>query len=72
MRDAEGPVILVFLALAVLLVALGASFASASYEKDGTKGRDCFANNTCRIGLVCLHGDGHEPGTCIAPDGGAR
>ncbi len=31
----------------------------------GTKGESCFANNTCRTDLQCLHGDGHEPGTCV-------
>lgn len=41
-----------------------------SHKELGTKGEHCFANHTCRTGnlggeLVCLHGDGHEPGTCV-------
>lgn len=52
---------------------LGLSVGTHNCNSDGQKAGDCYANNTCMPGLVCLHGDGHEPGTCVAsPDGGAR
>lgn len=36
-----------------------------SHRELGSYTHACFANNTCREGLRCLHAVGHEPGTCV-------
>lgn len=67
--DSDGP--LFIMAIAVFFGGFAAGAANCT--KDGLKAGNCFTNSTCMPGLVCLHGDGHEPGTCVAPaDGGAH
>lgn len=66
MNDDVAP-FLVILFLASVVLGLGIFVGSQIYGHDGEKGRDCFTNNTCLPGLVCIHGDGHEPGTCVTP-----
>lgn len=60
-----------FIAAGTLI--LGIVLGVNNCHQNGYKGGDCFTNSTCMPGFSCLHGDGHEPGTCVAAaDGGAR
>ena len=55
-------------AVTLLLVVLFSFGPNSCMERShrflGSKGGPCFANNTCRENLVCLHGEGAEPGIC--------
>lgn len=72
-EPSDGQILAMFIVGTAMVMLVGIGIGVSRYDNDGMKGHDCFANNTCRAGLVCLHGDGHEPGTCVATsDGGVR
>ncbi len=56
--------VIVFMLTMLLFSFIGNTRLVLSHEKLGSKGGPCFANHTCREQLVCLHGEGAEPGTC--------
>ena len=70
MIDEEACIRAAFIAAIIALfigVAAGHSCGkSEAADTLGTKSAPCFANYTCRDGLTCLHGDGLEPGACVA------
>lgn len=52
------------LSFGMILIIAANSCVERSHRFLGSKGAPCFANHTCREGLICLYGEGAEPGTC--------
>lgn len=72
MKDIEDNFVALILCFAVSAV-LGITLGIIWITDRGIRGQSCFGNSTCMKNLTCLHGDGHEPGTCVKPaDGGSQ